>query len=376
MARATLERNPFQPGAGARPPLLAGRDPERALAKGKLALLETGRRPSRGVLFVGPRGNGKTSLLDDIADDARERRIRAEDLSVSSFDNRELLIGRLGEKARVTGNPLQQVQFAGAGVGVQPGPPPGDAADLLAHWIAADKAPLVILLDEVQAVPAVAGRMFFGAVQAATRQELPFLLLAAGTPDAPRSLREAGTFTERMFRQVPVGRLQREATVRALARPAAEAGMPLTDAAAAHLAEESQDYPTFIQILGRAAWEAAVRAEAPEIRLESARAASASVRPELERFHSARLQEARSRGVHRALPTLAAFLARHGGRLAEADLDQFLGEASGASGASGEADLLAALTDLGVLWETPAGWEMGIPSFGDFLLRTFKIRKS
>ncbi len=373
MARAALERNPFQPGAGARPPLLAGRDPERALAKERLALLETGRRPSQGVLFLGPRGNGKTSLLDDIADDARRRRIRAEDLSVSSFDNREILIGRLGGKARVTGDRLQQAQFAGAGVAVRPGPPPGDAADLLARWIAADKAPLVILLDEVQAVPSVAGRMFFGAVQAATRQELPFLLLAAGTPDAPRRLRATGTFTERMFRQIPVGRLQREETARALAEPAADAGMPLTDAAAAHLAEESQDSPSFIQMLGRAAWEEAVRAGAPGIRLESARAGSASVRPELERFYSARLQEARSRGVHRALPTLAALCARQGGRLAAADLDRFLADASGGSG---EADLLAALTDLGVLWETPDGWEMGIPSFGDYLLRTFRIRNT
>ena len=26
------------------------------------------------------------------------------------------------------------------------------------------------------------------------------------------------------------------------------------------------------------------------------------------------------------------------------------------------------LSDLGVVWRTPAGWEMGIPSFGDYLL--------
>lgn len=367
MDPASRQPNPFQPGAGARPPLLAGRDAEQALADERLALLETGRRPSQGILFFGPRGNGKTSLLDEIADHARQRGIRAEDLGVSSFENREVLIRRLQEKAGLTGARLRNVQFAGAGVAVQPGPPSGDAAELLAGWIADDDAPLVLILDEVHAVPAATGRIFFNAVQAAIRQELPFLLLAAGTPDAPRRLREAGTFTERMFRQAPVGRLQRDATVRALTEPAAEAGMPLADDAAAYLAAQSQDYPYFVQVLGSAAWEKAAQAEADEITVASAHAGTASVRSDLERFYAARLHEARGRGVHRALRPLAALIAERGGRLDNADLDQFLAEASKATG---EGELLAVLTDLGVLWETPpAGWEMGIPSFADFLLR-------
>ena len=35
----------------------------------------------------------------------------------------------------------------------------------------------------------------------------------------------------------------------------------------------------------------------------------------------------------------------------------------------GEAELLDTLADLGFLWQAPPmGWEMGIPTFGDFLL--------
>ena len=30
--------------------------------------------------------------------------------------------------------------------------------------------------------------------------------------------------------------------------------------------------------------------------------------------------------------------------------------------------LLDTLSDLGVLWRSPAGWEMGIPSFADYIL--------
>lgn len=373
MAPRQPRPNPFQPGAGARPPLLAGRDAELALADERLALLAAGRRPSQGVLFFGPRGNGKTSLLDEIADSARRRGFRAEDLAVSSFENREVLIGRLQEKAGLTGARLQNVHLAGSGVAIQPGPPPEDAAELLARWIAAADTPLVITLDEVHAVPAASGRIFFNAAQAAIRRELPLLLLAAGTPDAPRRLREAGTFTERMFRPSPVGRLERAASVRALTEPAAKAGMPLADDAAAYLASHSQDYPYFIQVFGSAAWEKAERAGDHEINLQSASAGAVSIRPELELFYGARLQEARGRGVHSALRPLATLIARSGERLDAADLDAFLADASGTFG---EAELLVALTDLGVLWETrPGGWEMGIPSFGDFVLRQPAARK-
>lgn len=358
------EANPFQPGAGVRPPLLAGRGAEQALGDRLLALLESGRRPSQGLLFFGPRGNGKTSLLDDISDSARRRGIRAEDLSVSSFATHEVLVRRLQEKAGGITTRVQNGPFTRDRVPVPSGPLPSDAAELLAGWIGT--APLVVLLDEAHAVPPATGRVFLDAVQSAARRELPFVVLAAGTPDAPRRLRTAGTFAERMFRQVPVGRLHREATLRALTEPAASGGLPFTEGAAAWLAEQSRDYPYFIQLLGRDAWNAAARASAPQVTLESARKGAAEIRPEIERFHAGRFQEAHGRGVHHVLQPLARLVSRSGGRLAWADLDGFLADYAPAKE---EAELLQTLTDLGVLWETPpTGWEMGIPSFADFLL--------
>jgi len=360
--------NPFQPGAGARPPLLAGRDREKSLASELFDRLEMGRRPSQGVLFFGPRGNGKTSLLDEIADHARERCLRAEELAVSSFGSPEALIGGLQEKAGLNRAQFQGVQVAGAGISVQPGSPPADAADLLGRWIGLGGAPLVILLDEAHAIPAEPACILFSAFQTITRRELPFLLLAAGTPDAPRRIREAGTFTERMFRQIPVNRLPRDATLRALREPAEKAGRPITDDAAAWLAEQSQDYPYFIQLLGGAAWEATTRTYADEIGLATAQAGAAAIRPDIERFYSARSNEARERSVHRALRPLARLITEREGKLGDDDLDAFL---EMESGTMSEAELLAVLTDLGVLWESPPGeWEMGIPSFANFLLRS------
>ncbi len=56
-------RNPYAPGAGQRPPELAGRDTE--LASVDVALERASRgRPERSVVLVGLRGVGKTVLLN------------------------------------------------------------------------------------------------------------------------------------------------------------------------------------------------------------------------------------------------------------------------------------------------------------------------
>ena len=62
-------RNPFAPGAGTRPPELAGRDDLREVVRVALARLRLG-KSSKSVLMVGLRGVGKTVLLDAMRDDA------------------------------------------------------------------------------------------------------------------------------------------------------------------------------------------------------------------------------------------------------------------------------------------------------------------
>ena len=58
----------FQPGAGSRPPHLAGRSLQmQAVAPFEVAIEEK-RRLRADVILYGPRGNGKTVLLDVIGD--------------------------------------------------------------------------------------------------------------------------------------------------------------------------------------------------------------------------------------------------------------------------------------------------------------------
>lgn len=357
--------NPFRPGRGTPPPVLAGRDAELAAAERFLTALDRGNPPSQDILFFGPRGNGKTVLLLRIAELAGARGFRVERLPVAAFSGEERLARELQRRSGEAAARLTGIQVAGTGFSAEPGPPSADVSELLARWIGA--TPLVVVLDEVHAVAPAAGREFFDAVQDAKGASLPFLLLAAGTPDAPRRLRQLGTHNERGFDRFRIGRLRHEDARAALAEPAAANGRPMATEALALLADESQDYPYFIQLLGSAAWDSAQRRGDREIGRASAEAGAEAARRTIGDFYGERFREAKGAGVHRALYPLAAAFRKSSGTLREDEFDRLLEDVAGGTNPLA---LLDTLEDLGVVWETRTGvWEMGIPSFADHVLR-------
>ena len=185
-----------------------------------------------------------------------------------------------------------------------------------------------------------------------------------------------GTHNERGFRARRIGRLERNATVAALAEPARSAGLPMSVGAVDMLAEESQDYPYFIQMLGSAAWEAAERLGARGITESAARAAVAEAREEIASFYGARFMEAERRGVEAALRPVASLLTAEDGSARYDEIKALLRRvAAEAPETAGPITLLETLNDLGVIWETADDrWEMGIPSFARYVLQRVAAR--
>ena len=360
--------NPYRPGRGVAPPVLAGRASVLDIADERLDVLAAGGMPPQDLLLYGPRGNGKTTLLIEIERRARERGLRVEELPVDALTTEEKLVRHLQERAGLLGPQITGAQVAGIGVSAARSAPTREIRLLLAAWIGA--GPLVIVMDEVHALSPKAARPFFDAVQSAKREPHPFLVVVAGTPDAPRRVREAATYNERGFEQFPVGRLRPAETITALAEPAQMSGRPMSADAAALLAEESQDYPYFIQLLGNAAWKEAAEAGSG-IGIDAARRGLAASRVPVERFYSGRYDEAWNRKIASALEPLATLFAGRKGRLPQFELRERLVEiAAPDSFPLDEVALLNTLRDLGVVWEaSPGVWEMGIPSFADFVLR-------
>ena len=364
-------RNPYRPGRGVAPPLLAGRESELAAVEDRLGQLGSGRMPERDLLFYGPRGNGKTTLLMEARTRAEKRGFRVEDFPVDALTARETLIRELQERAGLVEDRLSGLHLGPVGGALERASPTENIGRLLTAWITIASEPLVIVLDEVQALLPEVGRPFFNAVQSAKARSHPFLVLSAGTPDAPRQLRRAATHNERGFLRVRVGRLRRADTATALADPATASGRPMNGDAVAFSANSPRTIRSLSSCSGAPPGDAADRRDSGRITCEIAREGAAEAAAEIEDFHGQRFGEADERGVGAALEPLAALFGKRGGALRHPELAGLLEDLAGrGSVPTDRISLQNTLRDLGIIWETsPGRWEMGIPSFAEHILR-------
>jgi hypothetical protein len=285
-------RNPYAPGAGQRPPELAGRDGE--LAAIEVALERAARgRPERSVVLVGLRGVGKTVLLNALRSKAIERlwgtaKIEARpglSLRRPVASALHLAVRELGARHR---DPARVEEFLGVlkAFALRAAP---SKATLRERWQPgievpaalgrADSGDIEIDLVEVLVAAAELGRdvgtgvaLFVDEMQDLTPQDasavcaafheisqqgLPCVLVGAGLPHVPATLSASKSYSERLFRYVLVDRLDRDACDRALAAPAAEEGVAFTAEALAALHAATEGYPYFVQAYGKAVWDVA-----------------------------------------------------------------------------------------------------------------------
>ena len=242
---------PFQAGDGGVPPYLAGRQSEQDLCRAFMSRLRHGRPPPREIIFYGPRGNGKTALLVWLQQEATSSPgvdvIRLVPAAIRAE-------GQLVERLLPTSwwQRLTPKEISVYGITWRPGndrPPPLDEA------VAARvrKGPLVLLLDEAHTLGDEIGCALLNASQQVGR-ELPFLLVLAGTPELRSRLAALNaTFWNRAER-CPVGRLDPPAAAAALRKPLEDEHVDIAEDAAAHMVDESQGYPYFVQLWGEAVW--------------------------------------------------------------------------------------------------------------------------
>jgi hypothetical protein len=255
----TLEpfENPFRPGAGHRPPYLAGRTEETAEFKKLLrqrVILEN-------MVLTGLRGVGKTVLLEHLKPLAIQEgwlwvgTDLSESASISEANLADRLLTDLSVVTRAIQIGQSEVQAPGFGATTVTNPEmltydrltqlynstPGLVADKLKAVLlavapvvkATGKRGIVFAYDEAQNLADHAGRdqyplsLLLDVFQSVQRQDIPFMLALVGLPTLFPKLVEARTYAERMFRVLFLKKLNFSETREAIRNPISKAQCPV-----------------------------------------------------------------------------------------------------------------------------------------------------
>jgi hypothetical protein len=283
-------RNPYAPGAGQRPPELAGRD--RELAQFDVVLERVARgRPERSLVLTGLRGVGKTVLLNALRSQAINRlwgtgKIEARpDQSIRRplASALHMAVRELTPRHR---DPEQVDRFLGVlkafamrsvpesgklrdrwqpGVDVPAATGRADTGDIEVDLVellvdAADVARdvgvgIALFVDEMQDIPPTDVSALCAACHELSQQALPLVVVGAGLPHLPAVLSASKSYSERLFRYVRIDKLDRVAADLALVAPAAEEGVEYAAAALDALYEVTEGYPYFVQAYGKVTWD-------------------------------------------------------------------------------------------------------------------------
>ena len=285
-------RNPYAPGAGQRPPELAGRD--REIGQFEIVLERVARsRPERSMVLTGLRGVGKTVMLNTFRSMALQRlwgtgklearpdqSIRRPVASALHMAVRELaprhrapdriddFLGVLKAFAlRDPGAAKGTSVNAQFGIDVPAARGRADSGDLEvdltelftdASSVAADLGVgIALFVDEMQDVPAPDVSALCAACHELSQVGGPLIVVGAGLPHLPSVLSASKSYSERLFRYARIDRLDRDAADQALIAPAEREDVRFEQDALDALYAAADGYPYFVQAYGKVTWDVA-----------------------------------------------------------------------------------------------------------------------
>lgn len=286
-------RNPYAPGAGQRPPELAGREKQIEAFEVVLERIALG-RPERSVMLTGLRGVGKTVLLNKLRSAAIARRWGTGKIEARPGQGlRRPLSSALHMAVREIApshrDPERVEHFLGvlksfalrasADKGMRERWQPGidavavhgradsgdieiDLVELLldAAELARDVGVgIAIFIDEMQDVEADDVSAICGACHELSQDGAPLIVVGAGLPHLPAVLSASRSYSERLFAYHRIDRLDRESADRALTVPAGWEDVEFTGDALDDLYIAADGYPYFVQAYGKVVWDQAAR---------------------------------------------------------------------------------------------------------------------
>lgn len=285
--------NPFAPGAGSRPPELAGRDDILQLARVSCVRAING-RSARSLMLLGLRGTGKTVLLNEIGRIAEgegflvskveapedtnlanllfpEMRKVSRSLSghAAAKDNAMRALGGLRNFASVF-----NIEFQGVKIGVEPPEAPGvaesgdmqhdlpDVFEQIGRAARAAGKAWILLIDEVQYLSQSDLSALIVSLHRVSQDGTPIVFVGAGLPQVARLAGDAKSYAERLFAYPVVDALGPAEAGKAIEKPILDEDASVSRDALDEIFRLTQGYPFFLQELASFSWD---NAPGPEI---------------------------------------------------------------------------------------------------------------
>jgi hypothetical protein len=278
-------RNPFAPGAGARPPVLAGRESIIDAANVAMQRIRRGRQ-EKSQMLLGLRGVGKTVLLNRLAQLAEDmgsivvpleapegQRLAA--FLAPALKSVLLRLSRVAQARELAQRGLGALRGFASAFKVSIGEielsispePIADSGNLeidlpelmgsVGRAAQAANTSVVILLDEVQYLSEEDLRGLIVAMHRIAQRGWPVILFGAGLPQVAALAGEAKSYAERLFDYPEVGLLPPAAARSALLDPIVEEGESISEDALNRILSITEGYPYFLQEWGKHSWNTA-----------------------------------------------------------------------------------------------------------------------
>lgn len=258
-----MQVNPFKPTAGKTPPAIIGR--ESVLEEFIEGMQNGPGAPGRLMRISGVRGTGKTVLLREVRDIARDLGwMTVDEIATEGLCTR--ILSRVTSskhvksavvEASVLGISLGSVQVEHVGPSLR---------DAMSAAIRKNGHGLLITLDEVQDAALDEVRVLATTIQRLIGDDLDIAFVFAGLPSMIDGVINGKTLTF-LRRAVPfeLKAVDRGEVAFSLADTFSDSGIALDERAAAELADASRGYPFLIQLVGYHVWQQASRANADAV---------------------------------------------------------------------------------------------------------------